>query len=77
MTNAIFKGDTYQRRDHITPTKATQYVPKVINPTIANDFNIDICIWLTHQRMLVLVIQILKIPHHRDTLIKALESLDK
>ena len=77
MSNARFKGATYQRKEKSTPTK--QYKPKVtiphvINPPVVVESKLDMGKWLNDVKVSTYATNILQIPDQKEKLLKALES---
>jgi hypothetical protein len=76
---AKFRGITYQRNGNKSQDKNQANVPKVA-PTppkssvhANSELNIDLGGWLSNAKMLVLVLEIMKIPSQREKLLRAID----
>jgi hypothetical protein len=76
---AKFRGITYQRNGNKNQSNNQENFPKVAqNPPKSNvyassDLNIDLGGWLSNAKMLVPVLELMKIPSQREKLLRAID----
>jgi hypothetical protein len=68
---ARYKGVTYQRKGN--DKKSYQNIPKAFTPP-TKDLSVDLGSWILDAKVLVQVLDLIKIPSQRDKLLKAIKG---
>lgn len=72
MVNNRYKSVTYQRKGNEI-SKVNHEIPKVVSSP-KDDISIDLGSWIQNAKVLVQVVELIKIPSQKDKLIKAIEG---
>lgn len=68
-----YKSLTYQRKGNEVQIKVNQEIPKVI-PSSSEDLNVDLGSWIQNAKVLVQVVELVKILSQKEKLIKAIKG---
>jgi hypothetical protein len=71
-----YKGVMHQRKGNDNSNKSYQNIPKAITTPNA-DLSIDLGSWISNAKVLVPMIELIKIPSQKDRLLKAIEGPTK